>query len=174
MLADTEAGLPLVFVERVDGHVEPGSMDILGTVDYGPPMRYSMTPASHAVVSSFPKIVEKIAAAPFDGMGSFWPSKDGPVLGGHYAKDGRQFKTFADYLGPCIRDTLKRIDHGAVQIREHVPQLFYLSLLELLDLVSNDPDMSRPEPMFLDHGDQWQFMFDTARTRIVGIIDWER
>jgi hypothetical protein len=129
------------------------------------------------VLAAFPDIIKKIGEVPFNGIGSFWPgssSVDQPELCGYYDREDAPFATFAEYVVPQIHEILTGLREGTRMTMWHRADLFYLQYLELLDLINNDPDMSNPEPMYLDHGDGWQFMFDSGRTHVKCILDWER
>jgi hypothetical protein len=179
-LTVTAADIFLTFIERVDGVVIANR-----PISWEHAHRESKTtvpflewPATKALLSSFPKVVEKVATVSFDGIGSFWidsgnPSGQ-PVLGGlRLNRDEPPFTTFADYVTPRIHQRLEELQTGRTSVLWHHPGVFYLSYLELLDLVNNDPDMSQPEPMYLDHADDWQCILDNDQTHIKSIIDWE-
>jgi hypothetical protein len=187
--SDDPAGVHLTFIERVEGIVEPG---FSGWIEKGKPeydssddedfedadrIRPRPTPVATAVLATLPDIFKRISSVPFEGMGSLWPSLDTeteePVLGHRYDRNAPPIKTFAEFLRPNILDFLEELRDGTRQVTLHYPDILYLSHLELLDLVDNDPDMTSPEPMYLDHGDGWQFMFDTELTRVKCILDWE-
>jgi hypothetical protein len=178
----------LTFIERVEGLVVPkgwmGSWepreddlesDVSEFVCSPPP---PPTPAATAVLGTFPDVIAKIASVSFNGIGSFWPSRElgsgQPVLGGLHDCNKAPIKTFAELVSPKIRKFLAGLRKGTIMVRSHYPDILYLSQLELLDLVNGDPDMSNPEPMYLEHGDGWQFMFDFEYTRIKSILDWDR
>lgn len=165
-----------MFIQRVDGIVEPQSQGgwwgTVQGVNILPPS------SSAAVLATFPEIISRIAAVPFDAIGTFWPSPSNgePVLGpliGDLAGTEGPYATFADFTAARIRFRLAALEDGTIHVRRHNPALYYLSLLELLHLVKEDPEMNSPEPMYLWHTDYWQFMFDAERTRVISVIDWE-
>jgi hypothetical protein len=163
------ANLHLTFVERVDGVALEGRVG-----DWKPDLSSddAVARAAKAVLASFPDILKKIAAEPFSGMGSFWGQAK-PTLGG-MARDDAPSATFADYALPRIHKTLDDLQSGTVTVLYSHPGLFYLSFLELRDLIAHDRDMTTPEPMYLHHGDEWQLLLSHTHTQVQSIIDWER
>lgn len=177
------ANLHLLFVERVEGITEPLLMG-----GWRGPFKDGVRvppPSAPAVLRDFPGIIEKISSTPFDRIGTFWPNANGegkdPVLGPMLQPRTLSrpihlhgpYSTFSEYVNSHIRRHLDQLDAGLVHVESHDPILYYLSFLELKNLVDRDPDMSRPEKMYIFHPDNWQFMFDAGRTRVVAVIDWE-
>lgn len=90
-----------------------------------------------------------------------------------FARSHGPYTTFRDFINVRLEAQLADLEAGTVMVVNHNPLLFYLAILELRELVNGDAEMTSPQPTYLFHADFWQFMFDTDRTRVVGIIDWE-